>query len=115
MKNAEKLKNFMRPGKAYRRQELEHVTTAVDRDLKTLLDSGAIKKIARGRYALSARLPVHVVSREEEGADLAFWLAKPPEERLSAVELLREQYYALSGYKSLPRLAHTLQLRSHRP
>lgn len=50
MKNAEKLKSFMQPGRVYRRQDLEVCSTAVDRDLRTLVDSGAVLKLAGGLY-----------------------------------------------------------------
>ncbi|MCX5790327.1 MAG: hypothetical protein NTX64_17740 [Elusimicrobia bacterium] len=60
------------------------------------------------------RMAVRVVAREDPRQDLEFWLAKSPAERIAAVEFLRDQYYALSGCKSLPRLAHSIQLRSGR-
>lgn len=50
MKNAEKLKNVMRPGRVYRRQDLSGLTTAVDRDLKTLVESGEVRKLGYGLY-----------------------------------------------------------------
>ncbi|MBI5243362.1 MAG: hypothetical protein HY922_06695 [Elusimicrobia bacterium] len=50
MKNAEKLKESMRLGRVYRRQELGGLTTAVDRDLKTLVESGDIRKLGYGLY-----------------------------------------------------------------
>lgn len=50
MKNANQLKQAMRPGRVYRRQELTGFTTAIDRDLKTLVDGGAIKKLSGGLY-----------------------------------------------------------------
>ena len=50
MKNAEKLKNSMSPGRVYRRQELEGFSTAVDRDLKTLVDCAEVKKLSGGLY-----------------------------------------------------------------
>ncbi|MFH1618623.1 MAG: hypothetical protein ABIG11_01820 [bacterium] len=50
MKNAEKLKNAMRPGRVYRRQDLEGLSTAVDRDLKTLVESSEVRKLAYGLY-----------------------------------------------------------------
>lgn len=62
------------------------------------------ESVVRGRAA------VRVIDQEDPLADLKFWLGKSPAERLAAVELLREQYYALSGYKSLPRLAHSIRL-----
>ncbi len=175
----------MRPGHVYRRQDLEGLSTAVDRDLKTLTKNGEALKLAWGLYcrpkknafgAASAgnqeivraflktedfllaghdrrlvynrkragefRLggkrfhfrvvraypnlgsggesvvrenrTLRVVSKEDERSDLEFWLAKPPAERIGAVEFLREQCYALSGCKSLPRLAHAIQMRARR-
>jgi hypothetical protein len=50
MKNAEKLKDAMRPGRVYRRQDLGGLTTAVDRDLKTLVESGEVQKLRYGLY-----------------------------------------------------------------
>src|SRR6266567_2337017 len=50
MKNTEKLKNGMQPGKVYRRQDLEGLSTAVDRDLKLLVQSGDARKLAGGLY-----------------------------------------------------------------
>lgn len=58
------------------------------------------------------RMTLRVVAKEDPRDDLDFWLQKSPMERVAAVEFLREQYYALSGYKSLPRLAHAIRLRS---
>lgn len=50
MKNAQKLKDSMRLGRVYRRQDLEGLSTAVDRDLKTLVESGEVRKLASGLY-----------------------------------------------------------------
>jgi hypothetical protein len=50
MKNAQKLEASMRPGRVYRRQDLEGYSTAVDRDLKTLVESGEVLKLAGGLY-----------------------------------------------------------------
>lgn len=50
MKNAERLRNGMRPGNVYRRQDLEGLSTAVDRDLKLLVESGEVRKLAGGLY-----------------------------------------------------------------
>jgi hypothetical protein len=250
MKNAEKLKAAMRPGRVYRRQDLGGLTTAVDRDLKTLVESGEVRKLGYGLYSrprknpfgdtppeeqelvraflktddflltsdtyftqlglgltqldnnhvvynhkrggefvlgglrfkfrvmpayprkLSkeylvvdllnnlmnlpgdgervlenlgsrltdfdneklkgnlehygrpaakvmlkrverkrrARMPVRVIGQEDDTADLRYWLRRSPAERVDAVEMLREQYYALSGNKTRPRLAHAIQV-----
>ena len=50
MRNADKLKGAMRPGQVYRRRDLEGFSTAVDRDLKTLVERNGVKKLAGGLY-----------------------------------------------------------------
>ncbi|MBI4064193.1 MAG: hypothetical protein HY401_07835 [Elusimicrobia bacterium] len=50
MKNAEKLKNAMEPGQVYRRQDLEGLSTAVDRDLKTLVEAEEVNRLSGGLY-----------------------------------------------------------------
>jgi len=50
MKNAEKLKASMQPGRVYRRQDLEGCSTAVDRDLNNLVENGEVRKLAGGLY-----------------------------------------------------------------
>ncbi len=65
----------------------------------------------RGPAAARRGMPVRIVDKDEGLADLRFWLGKSPRERLDAVEFLREQYYALSGHKTLPRMARAVQMR----
>jgi hypothetical protein len=55
-------------------------------------------------------LVIRISSREDEAATRLFWLSKSPEERLDAVEFLREQYYVIQGYKEVPRLIKKLQM-----
>jgi hypothetical protein len=50
MKNADKLRKSMRPGRVYRRQDLEGFSTAVDRDLMSLVANSDVKKLAGGLY-----------------------------------------------------------------
>ena len=50
MKNAEKLKKSMRIGRVFRRQDLQGVSTALDRDLKALVVRGEVQKLAGGLY-----------------------------------------------------------------
>jgi len=50
MKNVAKLKKYMRPGQAYRRQSLKGVTTDVDRDLQKLVCANVVKKLSAGLY-----------------------------------------------------------------
>jgi hypothetical protein len=57
------------------------------------------------------KMKLTIISKEDKSSDLKFWLDKTPEERISAVEFLRSQYYALNGYNSLPRFIPSLQIR----
>lgn len=50
MNNADRLKRSMRPGRVYRRQNLKGFSTAVDRDLGSLVACGDVKKLAGGLY-----------------------------------------------------------------
>ncbi len=50
MNSATNLMNHLELGKVYRREALRPYTKAVDRDLKTLSKSGALKKVAPGLY-----------------------------------------------------------------
>lgn len=45
---------------------------------------------------------VHIVNQKEESSDLSYWLSKSPQERLIAIEILRQQYVRLKGIQ--PRL-----------
>lgn len=50
MKTLQKLKDQLRPGKVYRREELTRWSTSVDRHLKELVTSGELKKLSGGLY-----------------------------------------------------------------
>jgi len=67
--------------------------------------------------ARRAQMPVRIIDmdKEDDRDTLRFWLTQSPEARIDAMEVLREQYYALSGQKSLPRLAHSIQVRGRNP
>ena len=56
-------------------------------------------------------MPVHIVGRHEKNNDLQYWLSKSHSDRISAVEFLREQHYALSGYKTIPRMVKDITIR----
>ena len=56
-------------------------------------------------------IPVHICSQKSEKSDLQYWLSKTPEERISAMEVLREQYYAIAGYTTTPRLIPIVHIR----
>lgn len=46
----EALKQMIRPGRVYRRSELEFYSTAVDRHLGQLTKAGVLKKLRQGLY-----------------------------------------------------------------
>ncbi len=50
MTSAQQLLRAMRPGRVYRRQDLETFSTAVDRNLATLVAGGVVRKMASGLY-----------------------------------------------------------------
>jgi hypothetical protein len=45
---------------------------------------------------------VRIIGLREEQSDLSYWLKKSPEERLAAIEILRQQYVRLNRIE--PRL-----------
>jgi hypothetical protein len=50
MSRLEGIKNQLRPGKVYRRQELGKWSKSIDRDLDALLKDGSLKKLSQGLY-----------------------------------------------------------------
>lgn len=72
MKNAEKLKDSMRSGRVYRRQDFGGLTTAVDRDLKTLVESGDVRKLGYGLYHRPRKNPFGETPPEERELVRAF-------------------------------------------
>ena len=62
----------MVPGKVYRRQDLEGVTSAVDRDLKTLVERGIVEKIHSGLYHVPRRNPYGMSPPQTEEIVRAF-------------------------------------------
>ena len=55
-------------------------------------------------------LPIVILNRENATDDIEFWKKKTPEERLDAVEFLREQCYLAMGIEGEPRLVRELRL-----
>ena len=53
-----------------------------------------------------------IVVLEKENKELYrdYWRIKSPEERLSAVEFLREQFYVIQGFASVPRLTKIVHI-----
>jgi len=50
MSRLEEIKDQLRPGKVYRRQELARWSKSIDRDLDALLKDGSLKKLSQGLY-----------------------------------------------------------------
>lgn len=67
-----------------------------------------LKRIAQERRS---EMVVRIVAKGNGRADLQYWLQKSPAERVDAMEFLREQYYAISGHRTLPRLVHVVEVR----
>jgi hypothetical protein len=40
---------------------------------------------------------VRITSFKDKGNDLQYWLSKSPEDRIAAIEILRQQYFILTG------------------
>ena len=89
MKNAEKLKTAMRPGKVYRRQELAELAPAVDRDLKALVAAGAVRKLSGGLYY-----------RPQKNA----FGSAPPEDQDLVRAFLKTDDFLLTSYNHFNRL-----------
>jgi hypothetical protein len=51
-----------------------------------------------------------IIDRDDDEETRRFWQQKSPEERLSAVEFLREQFYIIQGYDSVPRIKRELNI-----
>jgi hypothetical protein len=51
-----------------------------------------------------------ILEKEDGEIDRHHWMKKSPEERLSAVEFLREQFYAIQGFAGVPRLTKKIRI-----
>ena len=56
------------------------------------------------------KLVIRILNKEDDAAMRLFWQDKTPEERLDAVEFLREQYYVIRGYETVPRIIKELHM-----
>lgn len=83
MKNADKLKEAMEPGRVYRRQGLEGLSTAVDRDLKTLVAAGEVRKLSSGLYCRPKQ---------------SLWGPLPPEDRELVRAFLKTDDFRLTSF-----------------
>ena len=83
MTKLEQLKKHLKPGRAYRREELARWSTSIDRHLKQLVESGALKKLSGGLYAYPKETsfgPAPASDKDVVGAFLkgdTFLLASP--------------------------------------
>jgi len=53
---------------------------------------------------------ISIVDKDDVDSAIAYWQEKTPEERLSAVEFLREQYYIILGFDDIPRISKTVKI-----
>ena len=54
---------------------------------------------------------ISILKRDEKNNDHEFLKTKTPEERLTAVEFLREQCYIIQGYDRLPSIIRKIRIR----
>lgn len=83
MNSPEKLNEAMEPGRVYRRQDLEGLSTAVDRDLKVLVASGYVRRLSSGLYC-----------RPKPSQ----WGALPPDDRELVRAFLKTDDFRLTSY-----------------
>jgi Arc/MetJ family transcription regulator len=95
------------------RQEIgiQTVSALIDHALRELLRHERQKKVLELKGEIrwegnlkKRRWAVNVLAKESPVSDLDFWMKKTPEERLDTVEFLREQFYAIQGYRRIPRI-----------
>ncbi len=55
------------------------------------------------------QIKVTIKDRREPDTDYDFWKSKSPEERIGAVEFLREQCYLAMGYSEPPAITRLLK------
>lgn len=55
-------------------------------------------------------MKISLVDKHEDEEARLFWASKSSEERPSAVESLREQYYIIQGYQNVPQMIKELRI-----
>ncbi|MBU2447220.1 MAG: hypothetical protein KJ666_16830 [Bacteroidetes bacterium] len=55
-----------------------------------------------------------IVSRKESQNDFSFWMSRTPQERISAIEILRQQYLQLKK-DAQPRLQRVYTITKRKP
>jgi len=53
---------------------------------------------------------ISIVDKDDADSAVEYWRGKTPEERLSAVEFLRKQYYLILGFDDIPRISKTVNI-----
>lgn len=51
---------------------------------------------------------IKMLEHDDDKDDLRYWLSKTPGERLEAMGIIAEQYYAMLGFKETPRIEHVV-------
>ena len=59
---------------------------------------------------MSTKNKIAILEKEDVTWTIRFWKEKSPEERLSAVEFLREQFYIIQGHTDIPRIIRELKI-----
>jgi len=62
----DKMKQFLASGKVYRRSDFTDMTSNVDRNLKALVDEGALKKLQNGLYLAPKKTPFGEAMPDED-------------------------------------------------
>ena len=65
----------------------------------------------RVRKDMGRRVPVQRSQAEQDADELAYWLSRPPEERVEAVGYLTRRKYFLEHGVNLPQLDKTISRR----
>ena len=55
---------------------------------------------------------IAIINRNADNNDHEFWKIKTPDERISAVEFLREQCFIVQGYDHLPSIIMEINIRA---
>jgi hypothetical protein len=55
-------------------------------------------------------MDINILDKEDEEGTRLFWKTKSAEERVSAVEFLREQFYLINGFDKVPSIALHIQV-----
>ena len=71
-KALEKLRETLRPGRVYRREDFLPLSNSVDRHLRALVDQGALRKLRMGMYYAPRRFEFGEAPAEEQALVRAF-------------------------------------------